>query len=57
MKKNNAAERRKTKMCKCEKPENLKGKPRECSQEQIKDCHRNKKDHPCKSKDSSLQEK
>jgi hypothetical protein len=46
-------------MCegKCEKPENLKGKPEECSQEKIKECHGNTKDHPCTIKDSSLQER
>ena len=32
---------------KCEKPENLKGKPGECSPEQIEKCHGKTKDHPC----------
>jgi len=31
----------------CQKPENLKGKPGECSPEQIKECHGDAKDHPC----------
>jgi hypothetical protein len=31
----------------CQKPENLKGKPGECSPEQIKACHGDVKDHPC----------
>ncbi|NPV81782.1 MAG: winged helix-turn-helix transcriptional regulator [Firmicutes bacterium] len=33
--------------CKCERPEKLKGKPGECSPEQIEECHGDKKDHPC----------
>ena len=32
---------------KCEKPENLKGKPEECSQEQIEECHGEVQEHPC----------
>lgn len=32
---------------KCEKPENLKGKPEECSEEQIKECHGDEKKHTC----------
>jgi hypothetical protein len=31
----------------CQKPENLKGKPGECSPEQIKKCHGDTKTHPC----------
>jgi len=31
----------------CQKPENLKGKPEECSQEQIRVCHGEVKEHPC----------
>jgi hypothetical protein len=31
----------------CEKPEKLKGKPGECTPEQIKECHGDGKDHPC----------
>ena len=31
----------------CEHPEKLKGKPGECSPEQIKECHGNDKNHPC----------
>jgi len=31
----------------CEKPENLKGKPEECTPEQIRKCHGNVKEHPC----------
>jgi len=33
--------------CKCQYPEKLKGKPEECTPEQIKDCHGDK-EHPCK---------
>jgi DNA-binding transcriptional ArsR family regulator len=37
-----------TKMCdcKCQYPEKLKGKPEECTPEQIKECHGDK-EHPC----------
>jgi len=40
------------KMCasKCQRPERLKGKPEECSPEQIKKCHGSKKEYPCVSK-------
>ncbi len=31
----------------CERPEKLKGKPEECTPEQIKECHGDEKDHPC----------
>ncbi len=31
----------------CQKPENLKGKPNECTPEQIKKCHGAEKSHPC----------
>ena len=31
----------------CQKPENLKGKPEDCSPEQIKECHGDDKTHPC----------
>ena len=31
----------------CQKPDELKGKPDDCSQEQIKKCHGNIKKHPC----------
>lgn len=31
----------------CCKPEKLKGKPRECSPEQIKECHGDEKEHCC----------
>ena len=32
---------------KCQKPENLKGKPEECSPEQIRKCHGEVAKHPC----------
>lgn len=35
---------------KCQKPDNLKGKPGECSQEQIKKCHGDEGKHPCADK-------
>lgn len=31
----------------CQKPEQLKGKPEECSPEQIKKCHGAENAHPC----------
>ncbi len=32
----------------CKHPENLKGKPGECTPEQIRDCHRTiVEEHPC----------
>lgn len=31
----------------CRKPEQLKGKPEECSPEQIQQCHGSEKTHPC----------
>ncbi len=31
----------------CEHPERLKGKPGECSPEQITECHGDVKEHPC----------
>lgn len=33
--------------CQCQKPEKLKGKPEECTLEQIKECHMDEKDHTC----------
>lgn len=33
--------------CKCQQPEKLKGKPGECTLEQIKECHGDEKGHPC----------
>ena len=35
----------------CQKPEELKGKPEECSLEQVKECHGDVKEHPCVSSD------
>ena len=37
---------------KCQKPENLTGKPEECSPEQIRKCHGDVKKHPCTEKPS-----
>jgi hypothetical protein len=31
----------------CQKPEELKGKPEDCSAEQVKKCHGDDKEHPC----------
>lgn len=31
----------------CQRPEELKGKPEECSPEQIRKCHGDVKEHPC----------
>lgn len=33
--------------CGCQKPEELKDKPENCSPEQIKKCHGDVKEHPC----------
>ena len=33
--------------CCCQKPENLKNKPGQCSPQQIKECHGAAKGHPC----------
>ena len=46
-------ERRTGDMCKdcCERPERLKNAPRECTPQQIKECHGDTKDHPCETKD------
>jgi ArsR family transcriptional regulator, arsenate/arsenite/antimonite-responsive transcriptional repressor len=35
--------------CKCQYPEKLKGKPEECTPEQIKECHGDE-EHPCEEK-------
>lgn len=35
----------------CEKPDHLKGKPEECSPEQIRECHGALKKHPCTAKE------
>ncbi len=32
---------------KCQKPDKLKGKPEECTAEQIKECHGDAPQHPC----------
>ena len=32
----------------CEQPDKLKGKPEECTPEQVKECHGDVKKHPCK---------
>ncbi len=41
-------------MCECKKgcqnPDKLKGKPEDCSPEQIRECHGDVKEHPCVSK-------
>ena len=35
------------KKAKCQKPENLKGRPQDCSPEKIKECHGTDGKHPC----------
>ena len=35
------------KNAKCLKPEDLKGRPQDCSPEQIRKCHGKDKAHPC----------
>lgn len=36
---------------KCQKPEHLKGDPKDCSPEQIRECHGDVKEHPCEKKE------
>lgn len=36
---------------KCQKPENLKGEPGDCSPEQVRECHGTEKCHPCNDKE------
>ncbi len=45
--------RRMPEMCKncCKQPEKLKLAPKECTPEQIKECHGEEKDHPCEKDD------
>ncbi len=31
----------------CQKPEQLRGKPQDCSPEQVRKCHGDVKRHPC----------
>ena len=31
----------------CQKPEDLKGRPEDCSPEQIRKCHGDVEEHPC----------
>ena len=38
---------------KCKKPENLKGKPGECSPRQIRECHGSEEHHPCDNREES----
>ncbi|MDY6934907.1 MAG: hypothetical protein SVZ03_11905 [Spirochaetota bacterium] len=40
-------------VCDCQRPEKLKGKPRDCTSEQIKKCHGDVNDHPCVISDKS----
>ena len=35
----------------CQKPENLKDKPENCTPEQIRKCHGEQKEHPCIAKE------
>jgi len=35
----------------CKYPEKLKGKPEECTPEQIKECHGEAAEHPCVNKE------
>lgn len=42
-------ERRELVMCNncCQQPDRLKGKPADCTPQQIRECHGDEKDHPC----------
>lgn len=35
---------------KCPHPEKMKGKPEDCSEEQIRECHGEESTHPCAKK-------
>ena len=35
----------------CQKTEKLKGKPEECTPEQIAECHPDEKGHPCEERE------
>ena len=35
------------KKCGCQKPDRLKGKPGDCTPDEIKKCHGQSKKHPC----------
>ena len=35
----------------CQKPDKLKGKPGECTPEQIRECHGEEPGHPCADKE------
>ncbi len=37
----------------CQKPENLKGRPEDCSPEQIEKCHGTAGKHPCTEQEKS----
>ena len=39
-----------SKETRCTKPERLKGKPVECSPEQVRECHGEVVEHPCTTK-------
>jgi hypothetical protein len=36
-----------SKKTECQKPQELKGKPDDCTVEQIKECHGDAAEHPC----------
>ena len=38
---------KKNKNARCEKPQNLKGRPEDCTPQQIRQCHGDVKKHPC----------
>jgi hypothetical protein len=42
-----------TKKC-CQKPDQLKAKPKDCSPDQIKKCHEPEKEHPCVTKKKTV---
>jgi ArsR family transcriptional regulator len=51
---NDKQERKVMKMCCndcCQQPDKLKGTPQECTPEQIKECHGDTEEHPCKGED------
>ena len=37
----------------CQEPERLKGKPQDCTSEQIEKCHGDNEEHPCEEKEKT----
>jgi len=45
-------------MCECcQQPQKLKKEPKDCTSEQIKECHGDENNHPCTGHDDSCKDK